>query len=39
MKEAIDEVKNEVNAKLLFWKNIKSRKVKAMVTIQHIYLI
>ena len=30
MKEAIDEVKNDVNAKLLFWKNIKSRKVKAM---------
>ena len=34
MKEAIDEVKNEVKnevkAKLLLWKNIKSRKVKVM---------
>ena len=28
MKEAIDEVKNEVKAKLLLWKNIKNRKVK-----------
>ena len=30
MKEAIDEVKNEVKAKLLPWKNIKSRKVKVI---------
>lgn len=30
MKEAIDEVKNEVKAKLLLWKNIKSRKVKVI---------
>jgi hypothetical protein len=27
---AIDEVKNEVKAKLLLWKNIKSRKVKVI---------
>ena len=30
MKEAIDEVKNEVKAKLLLWKNIQSRKVKVI---------
>ena len=30
MKESIDEVKNEVKAKLLLWKNIKSRKVKVI---------
>ena len=30
MKEAIDEVKNEVKAKLLLWENIKSRKVKVI---------
>jgi hypothetical protein len=28
VKEAINEVKNEVQAKLLFWDNIKSRKLK-----------
>jgi hypothetical protein len=27
MKEAIDDVKNEVKAKLLLWKNIKNTKV------------
>ena len=30
MKEAIDELKNEVKAKLLLWKNIKNRKVKVI---------
>jgi len=30
MKEAIDEVKNEVKAKLLLWEKIKSRKVKVI---------
>ena len=30
MKEAIDEVKNEVKAKLLLWKNIKNRKAKVI---------
>ena len=30
MKNSIDEIKNEVKAKLLFWKNIKSRKVKVL---------
>lgn len=28
MKESIDEVKNEVKAKLLYWNNIQSKKVK-----------
>ena len=28
MKEAIDEVKSEVKAKLIYWNNIKSNKVK-----------
>ena len=30
MKEAIDDVKNEVKAKLLLWKNIKNTKVKVI---------
>ncbi|MDC1298781.1 hypothetical protein N8Z64_04420 [Pseudomonadales bacterium] len=30
MKEAIDEVKNDVKAKLLLWKNIKNTKVKVI---------
>jgi hypothetical protein len=30
MKEAIDDVKNEVKAKLLLWEKIKSRKVKVI---------
>ena len=32
MKEAIDDVKNEVKAKLLLWKNIKNTKVKVILT-------
>ncbi|MFT5529072.1 MAG: hypothetical protein ACI9C0_000741 [Alteromonadaceae bacterium] len=28
MREAIDEIKNEVKAKLLYWNNIQSKKVK-----------
>jgi len=30
MKEAIDDVKNDVKAKLLLWKNIKNTKVKVI---------
>ncbi|MDA8912996.1 hypothetical protein N9I66_08785 [Pseudomonadales bacterium] len=30
MKEATDEVKNDVKAKLLLWKNIKNTKVKVI---------
>ena len=28
MKEAIDEVKSDVKARLLYWNNIQSKKVK-----------
>jgi len=31
MKEAIDDVKNEVKAKLLLWENIKNTKVKVIL--------
>ena len=31
MKEAIDDVKNDVKAKLLLWKNIKNTKVKVIL--------
>ena len=31
MKEAIDDVKNEVKAKLLLWKKIKNTKVKVIL--------
>jgi len=30
MKEATDEVKNDVDSKLLLWKNIKNTKVKVI---------
>ena len=39
MKEAIDEVKNEVKAKLLLWKNIKSRKVKVIFIFLFVGLV
>jgi hypothetical protein len=31
MKEAIDEVKSEVNTKLLYWNNIQTKKRKVAV--------
>jgi hypothetical protein len=31
MKESIDEVKSELKAKLLYWNNLKSRKIKVGV--------
>ena len=31
MKEAIDDVKNDVKAKLLLWENIKNTKVKVIL--------
>ena len=31
MKEAVDDVKNEVKAKLLLWKKIKNTKVKVIL--------
>jgi hypothetical protein len=33
MKEAIDEVKSEVKAKLLYWNNIQSKKIKVALII------
>lgn len=31
MKDGIDELKSEFQARLLFWKNIKSNKIKAIL--------
>jgi hypothetical protein len=39
MKESIDEVKNELKAKLLYWNNLKSRKIKAGVIILFLGVI
>ena len=39
MKQAIDQVKSEVKAKLLFWNNIQSRKVKAALVLLCVGLI
>lgn len=39
MKKAINEIKTEVKAKLLFWNNIKSRKLKVALVFVFIALI
>ena len=39
MKEAIDEVKNDVKAKLLLWKNIKNTKVKVILIFLFLGLV
>ncbi|MCF6255810.1 MAG: hypothetical protein L3K25_05845 [Gammaproteobacteria bacterium] len=39
MKEAINEVKSEVKAKLLFWNNIKSKKIKVALVLGFIVLV
>lgn len=39
MKESIDEVKNELKAKLDYWYNLKSRKVKAAVIVLSLGVI
>ena len=39
MKEAIDEVKNEVKAKLLLWENIKNTKVKVILIFLFLGLV
>tara|TARA_R110000744_G_scaffold37857_2_gene86539 strand:- start:27 stop:203 length:177 start_codon:yes stop_codon:yes gene_type:complete len=39
MKKAIDEVKNEVKAKLLFWHNIQNKTVKAALILLFIALV
>jgi len=33
MKEGIDEVKSAIKAKVLYWNNIKSRKIKASLIV------
>tara|TARA_R110002167_G_scaffold91267_12_gene245591 strand:- start:5357 stop:5533 length:177 start_codon:yes stop_codon:yes gene_type:complete len=33
MKESMDELKGEVKAKLLYWNNIKSSKVKVLLIV------
>ena len=33
MKESIDEIKDEINKKLLYWKNLKSKKAKLFLII------
>tara|TARA_B100000809_G_C14885198_1_gene440644 strand:- start:475 stop:651 length:177 start_codon:yes stop_codon:yes gene_type:complete len=39
MKESIDEIKNELKAKLLYWNNLKSRKIKAAVILLFLGVI
>jgi len=39
MKEAIDDVKDEVKAKLLLWKNIKNTKVKVILIFLFLGLV
>ncbi len=39
MKKAIDEVKNEVKAKLLFWHNMQNKKAKVAVIFLFIALV
>ena len=39
MKEAIDDVKDEVKAKLLPWKNIKNTKVKVILIFLFLGLV
>ena len=39
MKEAIDEIKSEAKAKLLFWNNIKNTKLKVALVFLFIGLI
>ena len=39
MKEVIDNVKNEMKSKLLFWNNIQSRKVKISLIFLFVALV
>jgi hypothetical protein len=39
MKEAFTEVKSEIKAKFLFWKNIKSRKFKVVLVFIFMALV
>ncbi|AZQ85370.1 hypothetical protein EKO29_16095 [Colwellia sp. Arc7-635] len=39
MKESIAEIKDEINKKLLYWKNLKSKKAKLFLIIIALGLI
>jgi hypothetical protein len=39
MKESIAEIKDEINKKLLYWKSLKSKKVKLLLIIVGLGLI
>jgi hypothetical protein len=39
MKESITEIKDEINKKLLYWKNLKSKKTKLFLIIIALGLI
>ena len=39
MKESIAEIKDEINKKLLYWKNLKSKKAKLFLIIIGLGLI
>jgi len=39
MKESINEVKSELKAKLVYWNNLKSSKVKAAVIVLSLGII
>lgn len=39
MKESMDELKGEVKAKLLYWNNIKSSKVKVLLIVLFLGLV
>jgi len=39
MKESINEVKSELKAKLVYWNNLKSRRVKAVVIVLSLGII
>lgn len=39
MKEAINEVKSKFKAKLLFWNNIKSRKLKVALVFLFLSIV
>ncbi|BBM00134.1 hypothetical protein [Microbulbifer sp. GL-2] len=39
MKEGIEKVKSEINSKILFWNNIKSRKLKAALIVVFVGVV
>ncbi|QFT55296.1 hypothetical protein FIU95_12090 [Microbulbifer sp. THAF38] len=39
MKEGLEKVKSEINSKISFWNNVKSRKVKAGLIVLFIGIV